>query len=369
VTAVPQGTRIERLRRAMADEGVDLAVMGPAADMAYLVGVHPHPDERLCLLLVGESGLGLVIPALNADDVAGQTDLPLHTHADEEGPAAALRAALDAAGAPKGGALVVAFEDGMRTDFALTVLEALPGATARRLGPLMASLRSRKDEAELDALRRNARQADEAVLAAAAAARPGMSEREVADAAERRLRELGARPQFAIVGSGPHGAFPHHATGERRLAPGDAVVLDVGGSAEGYCSDITRMLVVGAPSARYLEVHDVVERAVQAALAAVKPGARGRDVDRAARAVIEEAGFGPRFVHRTGHGIGMTGHEPPYLTATSDVVLEPGMTHSVEPGIYLPGEFGVRLEEIVVVTEEGCEVLSTLPRDPIIVPG
>jgi Xaa-Pro aminopeptidase len=360
-------TRLERLRAFMGEAGVDLAVMGPAADMAYLVGARPHPDERLCLLLVGRRGLGLLVPALNADEVAGQTDLALHTHADEEGPGAALARALVAGGG--GGVRVVAFEDGMRTDFALTVLEALPGAAARRLGPLTGALRVVKDADELSALRRNAGQADEAVRAAVAAARAGVSEREVADAAERRFRELGARPQFGIVGSGPNGAFPHHATGERRLAPGDAVVLDVGASSEGYCSDITRMLVVGEPTARYRHVHGVVERAVQAALAAVRPGALGRDVDRAARAVIEEAGFGPRFVHRTGHGIGMMGHEAPYLTATADVVLEPGMTHSVEPGIYLPGEFGVRLEEIVVVTEGGCEVLSRLARDPIVVPG
>jgi Xaa-Pro aminopeptidase len=357
--------RVERLQRVMGEAGVDLAVMGPGADMAYLAGARPHPDERLCLLLVGLERLALVVPALNADEVAGQTTLRLYTHADEDGPQAALAAALAAVGAR--GARSMAVEDGMRSDFTLTVLDALPGARAQRLSALLGPIRMRKDAAEVDALRRNAAQADGAVLAAAAAARAGVSERDVAHAAEERLRAQGARHSFAIVGSGPNGAFPHHATGERRLAPGDAVVVDLGGTSEGYCSDITRMLVVGEPSPRYREVHDAVERAVQAALAAVRPGVRARDVDRAARAVIEDAGFGPRFVHRTGHGIGMSGHEPPYLTATSDLVLEEGMAHSVEPGIYLPGEFGVRLEEIVVVTAHGCEVLSRLSREAIIV--
>jgi Xaa-Pro aminopeptidase len=359
-------TRVERVQGAMHDAGIDLSVVGPGADMAYLTGAIPHPDERLCLLLVGPERLAFVMPALNADEVRGQTDAPFHTHADEDGPQAALRAALEHVGAAR--ARRMAVEDGMRSDFTLLVQEALPGVETRLLGELVAPIRSRKDRAELDILRRNARQADEAVLAVAAAARVGSSERALADVALEHFRRLGARPGFAIVGSGPNGAFPHHASGDRRLEPGDAVVVDVGGAFGGYCSDITRMLVVGEPSGRYREVHDVVERAVAAALAAVRPGARGRDVDRAARSVIEEAGYGPRFVHRTGHGIGMTGHEPPYLTATSEVVLEEGMTHSVEPGIYLPGEFGVRLEEIVVVTASGCEVLSSLARDALVVP-
>jgi Xaa-Pro aminopeptidase len=358
-------TRIERLQASMRDGRTDLCAVGPGADMAYLCGARPHPDERLCLLLVGPDAQALVMPALNADEVRSQTDVAMHTHADEAGPQAALQAAVRAVGAE--GAQLVAVEDAMRTDFTLTLLEAFPGALPRRLSELLAPLRARKDDAELAALRVSAAQADDAIRAVAAAARVGVSERDVALAAQASFRAAGAEPAFGIVGSGPNGAHPHHASGDRTLAPGDAVVVDVGATFEGYCSDITRMLVMGEPSARYREVHEVVERAVQAALAAVRPGARGREVDQAARRVIEEAGFGPNFLHRTGHGIGMSGHEPPYLTATSETVLEAGMTHSVEPGIYLPGEFGVRLEEVVVVTDDGCEVLSRLPRDPIVI--
>jgi Xaa-Pro aminopeptidase len=360
-------TRVERVQQAMHEAGVDLAALGPGADMTYLTGVRPHPDERLCLLLIGRERLAFVMPSLNADEARTQTDLRLHTHADEDGPDGALRAALDDVGARE--AALLAVEDAMRSDFTLSVQEALPGCRTRRLGELLAPIRARKEPEEIALLRRNAAQADDAIRAVAAHARAGVTERELANVAQERFRSLGASPSFAIIGSGPNGAFPHHATGERSLRAGDVVVVDVGATWGDYCSDITRMLVVGEPSARYLEVHAVVDRAVAAALAAVRPGARGRDVDRAARRVIEAAGFGPRFVHRTGHGIGMTGHEAPYLTATADVVLEAGMTHSVEPGIYLPGEFGVRLEEIVAVTASGCVVLSNLPRDPIVVPA
>jgi Xaa-Pro aminopeptidase len=363
----PLTTRVERLQEAMRAAGVDLAVVGPGADMIYLTDAHPHPDERLCLLLVGREGLAFVMPVLNADEVRTQTALPFHTHADEDGPDEALRTALRDVGADDAGE--VAVEDAMRTDFTLAVQGALPNARTRLLGSLLGPIRARKDADEIEILRRNASQADDAIRAVAAVARAGMTEAELAHVAQERFRSLGARPTFAIVGSGPNGAFPHHATGSRRLEPGDAVVVDVGATYDSYASDITRMFVVGEPSARYLQVHAVVERAVAAALAVVAPGVRARDVDRAARQVIEEAGFGAQFVHRTGHGIGMTGHEPPYLTATSDVVLEAGMTHSVEPGIYLPGEFGVRLEEIVAVTAAGCVILSTLPRDPIVVPA
>ncbi len=357
--------RITRLRAAMTQAGVDLAAVGPGADLAYLSGAKPHPDERLCLLLVGPAGESMVVPKLNADEVRGQTAITMHTHDDAESPLGALKAALQDVGAEA--AKEVAIEDGMRADFGLDLLDVLPQAKLLRLSRWLGPIRAKKDATELAALRRNAAQADAAVQALAAAARVGMTERQLADVARAAFTELGARPTFSIVGAGANGAFPHHATSDRVIVEGDAVVVDVGGASEGYCSDITRMLFFGQPSERYLHVHGVVERAVQAALAAVRPGARAHEVDDAARAVITEAGFGPRFTHRVGHGIGMTGHELPYLTASSQLLLEEGMTHSVEPGIYLEGEFGIRLEEIVAVGADGPEVFSKLSRDPIVV--
>jgi len=199
--------------------------------------------------------------------------------------------------------------------------------------------------------------------AAFGALRPGMSELELADVIKGHFLSEGASPQFWIVGAGGNGAFPHHATGDRVIREGDAIVIDIGGRKQGFPSDMTRMAVVGQPPEGYGQIHSIVEKAVQAALKAARPGARARDVDAAARGVIADAGYGDYFVHRTGHGLGIDIHEPPYITAASDVVLEAGMVFSIEPGIYLPGRFGIRLEEIVILREDGPEILSGLPRD------
>ena len=168
---------------------------------------------------------------------------------------------------------------------------------------------------------------------------------------------------FTIVASGPNSASPHHEAGERTIRDGDAVVLDFGGTVDGYYSDTTRTVVVGEPAERLREVHVVVAAAQRAATEVVRPGIEIETVDRAARSVIEAAGFGDRFIHRTGHGIGLEVHEPPYAAAGDHTVLEPGMTFSVEPGIYLDGELGVRIEDIVEVTDDGVESLNTTSRD------
>ena len=198
--------------------------------------------------------------------------------------------------------------------------------------------------------------------------RPGATELDVAEAAAAAFRAKGCEEVlFTIVAGGPNGAFPHHHSGRRALDAGDAVVIDIGARLNGYASDITRMAFVGAPNERYLEVHRVVEAAVQAGLGATRAGATCHDVDAAARGAIEEAGFGEYFVHRTGHGLGLSVHEPPWIMRGEDVELRVGMVHSIEPGIYLPGEFGVRLEEIVHVTADGCERFSRLSREPHVV--
>jgi Xaa-Pro aminopeptidase len=200
--------------------------------------------------------------------------------------------------------------------------------------------------------------------AALAACTPGASELHVADAAAAAFRQAGAEEvSFTSVASGPNGAFPHHHSGARALQVGDAITIDLGGRRRGYASDLTRVAYIGTPTERHAAVYAAVEQGVQAALAAVRPGASCADVDRAARDVIEAAGFGEYFIHRTGHGLGLSGHEPPSIMAGEERELVPGMVFSIEPGIYLPGEFGIRLEEIVAVTESGCRILSALPRD------
>jgi Xaa-Pro aminopeptidase len=172
---------------------------------------------------------------------------------------------------------------------------------------------------------------------------------------------------FGIVGSGPTGASPHHDAGDRVIQPGDAVVLDYGGRFGGYCSDMTRTVSVGEPPPEVKEVHAVVREAQEASFRSVRPGVPAQEIDRAARRVIEEAGYGDRFIHRTGHGIGLDEHETPYIVEGNDEPLEPGMCFSIEPGIYLEGRFGVRLEDIVTVTLDGARRLNEAPRDLVVV--
>jgi Xaa-Pro aminopeptidase len=225
-------------------------------------------------------------------------------------------------------------------------------------------LRELKSDDELALLQAASDAGDQAMRAAFAACGPGATELQVADAAAAAFRAAGCEEViFTIVGAGPNGAFPHYHAGLQPLEIGDAVVIDIGSRRDGYMSDLTRMAFVGEPTDRYLEVHRTVEAAVEAGLAAARPGATCHEVDAAARGAIEAAGFGEYFVHRTGHGLGISTHEPPWIMAGEDVELKVGMVHSIEPGIYLPGEFGVRLEEIVHVTEDGCERFSRLSRE------
>ena len=252
----------------------------------------------------------------------------------------------------------------MRADALLLLQQTWRDAEFTVASEVLAPLRMLKTPEEIAMLERAAATADRAVEAAYAAARPSVSEAEVARAVTEAFYTAGAHEvKFAIVASGPNSAFPHHHTSARRLEAGEPVLFDLGSRVDGYYSDITRMAYVGRPSTRYLEVHRVVEDAVQAAMAAIQPGIPMKQIDLAARRVIERAGFGQYFVHRTGHGIGLTGHEPPSVTHSNEMPLAAGMTFSVEPAVYLAGDFGVRLEEIVVVSDHGARRLSTLPRE------
>jgi Xaa-Pro aminopeptidase len=353
--------RMGRLRAAMNETGTDLVVIGPGSHMDWVVGFHPHPDERPVMLMVSATEAGFLMPALNADAARKSSDLPMFTWADEDGPDAALGSLLAQVLPARAGH--VALDETMRTDFALLVLDALPGVSREFTGRTIGALRARKDADEYKRLKASALLNDRAMQAAWAALKPGVTEREIANVVKEFFADNGAQIQFAIIGAGENGAFPHHATGATALREGDAVVIDIGGRIDGYPSDMTRSAIIGRAPEGYDEVHAVVERAVQAALAAARPGVTAGSVDKAARDVIKAAGYGEYFVHRTGHGLGIDVHEPPYITATSDTVLEEGMVFSIEPGIYLPGRFGVRLEDIVILRADGPEILSELPRD------
>jgi Xaa-Pro aminopeptidase len=265
----------------------------------------------------------------------------------------------------RGGHLLV--DDTMWALFTQDLRETLPETTFGLASEVFEDLRMRKDETELDALRRAGELADRVSveIRELGAEAVGMTETELADEIERRLADAGGEEVAfgTIAGSGPNGAKPHHRHGDREIRRGDPVVLDFGAYLDGYPGDQTRTVVfAGDPPEGYQQVHETVREAQQAAVEAVEPGVPAEAIDRAAREVIEQAGYGDEFVHRTGHGVGLDVHESPYIVEGNETELEPGMVFSVEPGVYLEGEFGVRIEDLVAVTDEGCERLNDSPR-------
>jgi D-alanyl-D-alanine dipeptidase len=245
----------------------------------------------------------------------------------------------------------------------LALEAALPDVTLGASGALMGALRRRKAADEIERLRTAAEAADEVIARLADSAFSGRSERTVAREITELMLAFGHETvEFAIVASGPNGASPHHEPAGRAIEHGDAIVVDIGGRRGGYCSDTSRTFHVGPPEAEYRDAYAVLRRAQEVAVAAVRPGVPAQDVDRAARAVIDEAGYGGRFIHRTGHGIGLDPHELPYIVEGNTQILESGMTFSIEPGIYRPGRWGMRIEDIVTVTEDGVERLNTSDR-------
>lgn len=354
--------RLARLRTRMAKTGTDLVALGPTSHMRWLCGADPHGDERPVMVLVSQAHAGFLMPALNANSVRQATDLPFETWADDEGPNAAL-ARLLAKCETAGEGVSVALDETMRADFALLLLDALQAPKRAFCDETVGHLRAMKDPSEEAKLRACAHLNDAAASAGFAALKAGITERDVAQIIQAHYKANGATTEFTIVAFGANGAFPHHHNGDARLEENTAVLIDTGCRLDGYPSDMTRCGWFGdAPDREFLAIADVLEQAVQAALAAAKPGVMAKDVDAAARGVINAAGYGDYFLHRTGHGLGIDIHEPPYITATSTAVLEERHVFSIEPGIYLPGRFGIRLEDIVMLTSDGPSILSAQPR-------
>ncbi len=358
-------TRLEKLQDQMDRAGVELTAIAPTSNMRYLLGFSPLAGERLCMLLATQRKTRLVVPELNANQMESRAGVKGIRWSDDTGAEGALARALDELGTHR--PAVLAVDAAMRADALLLLQEIAQPEHCINTTDLMAALRMRKSDSEIEALARAAAQADRAMMAGVEACRPGVTEREVAHTIARYFREDGAEEVHAtLVASGPHSAFPHHEAGDRELQPGDTVVIDIVATLDGYNSDITRMVHLGEPSPELLQVYDTVLEANRRGRKAARAGARAHNVDRAARSVIEQAGYGPYFVHRTGHGLGMDVHEPPWISASNEQVLEPGMVFSVEPGIYLPGRFGVRIEDIVVVTDGPCRCLTGLDRELIV---
>lgn len=357
--------RLRKLQDVLRTASVDLIAIAPTSNMRYLLGFSPLADERLCLLLVTPEGTRFVVPDVNADQVEAQTAMKAIRWTDDAGPEQALAKALGELHVHR--PPVLAADAAMRADALLTLQEAAQPGRSISGADLMTRLRVCKSATELEALARAAALADRALMVGVEACRPGVTEREVAHQIARYFHESGAETvDFTLVASGPHSAFPHHEAGDRQLEIGDAIIIDIGATLNGYKSDVTRVVHLGEPSSELRMVYSTVLEANRRGRQAAVAGACACDVDHAARSVIEEAGYGTYFVHRTGHGLGMDVHEEPWISADSTTVLQPGMVFSVEPGVYLPGRFGVRIEDIVAVTDGQCRCLTGLDHGLIV---
>jgi Xaa-Pro aminopeptidase len=362
--------RLGRAAEAAAAAGLDALLVTPGADLRYLTGYDALAMERLTCLVVPRTGPAtLVVPRLERPRAqaspAGVLGIEVVGWDETEDPyAVTARAVRDAV--PD--AATVGISDRTWVMHGLRWRDALPGVRHELAGAALRALRIRKTPAEVEALRESARIIDGVQQQIQSMRLVGRTEQEVGrDIADAILSGGNVAVNFVIVGSGPNGASPHHDTGPRVIERGDAVVFDIGGTTpDGYCSDITRTYAIGEVPEGFDKLYAVLQQAQEAACDAVRPGLTCEALDAAARDVIADAGFGEHFIHRTGHGIGLEEHEDPYIVSGNAEVLEPGMAFSIEPGIYLSGTYGARIEDIVVCTEDGGERLNLVTRDLVV---
>ena len=357
--------RQAKLRETMRTGGVDAVVLVPGANLRYFTGLEFHLSERPTLAFLTADGLALIVPDLETSQLAAHPELSprVFSWSDEAGYAGAFGDALQDLGLTD---KVLGIDSmTMRAGEYLALLAEAPGVQVRRVeGDLMA-IRTRKEPEELDAIRAVVALSERALERLLPELAAGQSELEIAARLTKLLEEEGSESHAfgPLVQSGPNSALPHGAPSERRLGAGEPLLIDYGGRKHGYPADITRTLFVGEPEPELARIFAVVSAANRAAVAAVKPGAPMQAVDRAARGVIEAAGYGAHFTHRTGHGLGLEVHESvPQLAEGVHTVLEAGMVMTIEPGIYVPGVGGVRLEDVVVVSETGADVLTRSPH-------
>ena len=342
----------------MAEQSLDAAYVTQPVSIAYLTGFHAQPHERLMALAVRAATATLVVPALEQEKAASnREDAAVLAWRDGEDPYALVRQALGAR--PRLGV--------EKEHLTVQAAEALAAALGTRdlvdVAPEIRRLRRTKSPAELEMMARACAITDAVADEVMQDLRPGQSELELAMRVGAAISTRGAAPSFETsVQSGANSAIPHHDPAGRRLESGDLVLFDFGAAFEGYRGDLTRMAVVGEPTARQREIYALVLRAHDAAIEAVRPGVTTGQLDAAAREVIDAAGFGAHFFHRVGHGLGLEVHEDPSLDPGSDTVLEPGMVFTIEPGIYLPGWGGIRIEDDLVVEMGGCRVLTQADR-------
>jgi Xaa-Pro aminopeptidase len=358
--------RLSRVRSAAAEAGLDALLVTPGPDLRYLTGYDAIALERLtCLVLPTGADPLLVVPALERPAAeaspAGDLELEIVDWQETDDPVELVSKMLPTARR-------VAVDDHMWAEKVLRFRAAMPDVEQVVAGPVLCELRMRKSPEEVDALREAAAAIDRVHARMDDWLRVGRSEREVGrDIADAIIAEGHVRVDFVIVASGPNGASPHHETSDRVIEAGDPVVVDIGGTTHlGYRSDETRTYAAGEPPAEFVEAYGALQRAQEAAVEQVRPGVTAESVDAAARDVLSGSGLGEYFVHRTGHGIGLETHEEPYIVTGNTRRLEPGMAFSIEPGFYLPGRYGARIEDIVVTTQDGVERLNLRPHELLV---
>ena len=367
-TALYPAERLRLAADATGAAGLGALLLTPGPDLRYVTGYDAHQLERLtCLALPADGDPFLVVPRLELPAAqaspAGAFGLEMIPWDETDDPYELVARRL-------GPVSSVGLADRMWAMMVLRFRAALPAARQGLASTALRELRSRKSPAEVAALREAGAAIDRVHAAMAGWLRPGRTELEVAADVGAAISDEGhARTDFVIIASGPNAASPHHEPSGRVLRAGDAVVVDIGGTMpSGYCSDCTRVYAIGSPPAEFTAYYQVLRDAQEAACAAVRPGISAEAVDAAARTPITAAGYGPQFLHRTGHGIGLETHEDPYIVAGNAELLAPGMAFSVEPGIY-PGPHGARIEDIVVCTEQGYERLNHVTRELVVVGG
>ncbi len=362
--------RIERLKHAARAAGIDLIALVPGPNLVYFTGLHMHLSERPIVALIPSNNDPpiLITPFFEVGKAtSGKVKLDWQVHSYKDG--VPYQAVFDEAAAlHRLAGKTIGVEPLQMRVLEWSLLSAAANVKQASAAEAIAELRMRKDAGEVAAMKRAITLTEDALTRTLEDIRPGMAERQVAAVLMNRMLEAGAEnlPFPPLIQAGPSGANPHAGAGDRVIAAGDLLIMDFGLTLNDYSSDITRTIAVGEPSSEMKRVYDTVKAANAAGRAAVKPDVTCASVDQAARDVIEAAGYGEYFTHRTGHGLGLEGHEPPYIVAGNDLVLQPGMTFTVEPGIYLPGKGGVRIEDNVVVTEAGCESLTTFTRDLVV---
>ncbi len=355
------GARIERTREVMGEQGVDVLLVSVGSDLPYLTGYEAMPLERLTMGVITRTAATLVVPQLEAPRVIDRGVVDVVPWGETEDPVDIVRRLMGPSQLAAIGAQTWAL-------FLVRLQQAMPAARFVDATAVMRPLRIIKDDGEIDLLRQAGAAVDRVVDRLRGVSFGGRSETAVArDVMEMTVEEGHETATFHIVASGPNAASPHHEPGSRLIGPGDCVVIDFGERLSVYCSDTTRTFHVGEPSAAYVEAYEALHVAQLAGTAAAGPGVAAGDVDRASRSVLEDAGWGEWFIHRTGHGIGLDAHEDPYLVSGNGELLQPGMAFSIEPGVYVAGKWGMRIEDIVVCTADGRETLNNSPRQLAIV--